>query len=130
MLEEEEVEAGEYCEVTVKVTNVGELEDLYIVELRAAGSVKDKKGVTLLSGESETVSLMFYEEEPGTYEVEVDGQKGIITVHTPLYMLYGVALAVIVTIVVLAVLVKRVRSSRKRRVEVKRTAPKPSPVPI
>jgi len=128
MLEEEEVEAGEYCEVTVKVTNVGELEDLYIVELRAAGSVKDKKGVTLLSGESETVSLMFYEEEPGTHEVEVDGQKGIITVHTSSYVLYGVA--VIATIVVLAVLVKRVRSSRKRRVEVKRRAPKPSPVPI
>ena len=115
-LEQQEVETEEYTEVTVKIMNVGDLEDAYIVELSVAGLVKAQQSVMLLGGESEIVTFMFYEEEPGTYEIEIDGQKSTITVHAPpSYGPYGVIVAVIIGAIMIiafvAFVVRRVQKA-------------------
>lgn len=99
----------EVVAVSVNVANPGEVASSRTIDLKIDGIVVDTKTITLAGGESKTVIFEVSKEEPGTYEVEINGQRGTITVRTPpSYAPYGViAVAVIIGIVVFAALRKK-----------------------
>lgn len=108
---------GETITITVKVTNVGDEAGNYTVELRIAGAVVDSRTVTLVGGESTTVTFEV-SEHVGTYDVEVDGQKGTIIVEEAAPMpspigtwlpYIGAAVAIIAILAVAAFLARRRR---------------------
>lgn len=78
-----EVEQGDPVTVSVKVTNIGEQEGSYTVELRVAGEIVDRKTVTLAGGGSTKVNFIVTKEEEGTYDVDVNGLAGRFVVKVP-----------------------------------------------
>lgn len=97
-----EVELGELVNVSVTVTNVGELEGTCDVSLLVNGTVESVESVTLDGGEVVDVIFTLTAGEPGTYIVSVDGLEGSFTVVAPPDLTpYLVALLIIVSIIVL-----------------------------
>lgn len=80
MILEQEVEVGETSTVTVKVTNIGDLEGSPVIEVKIDGTVEDTTTINLAGGESKTVAFKVSKEKPGAYEVEIDGQRGTLMV--------------------------------------------------
>jgi hypothetical protein len=105
-----EVHLGESVSISLKVTNVGELPGSYTVELRVDGVVVDSKTVMLAGGESTVVTFKWTGKEPGTYSLEIAGQKSQVTVVRPIipWTLY-VGIAVIVAIGMVAMAYRRMR---------------------
>jgi hypothetical protein len=64
---------GEQVEVTATVTNKGGSNGTSKIVLYVNGQEADSKGVALASGQSTPVSFMVSRNEPGTYQVYVNG---------------------------------------------------------
>ena len=77
------VEPDETVTVSVKVTNVGEVEGSYTVEFLIDGSKVDEYTVTLNGGFSETVEFTVTEDTDGTYTASIGELSGSFTVETP-----------------------------------------------
>ena len=75
-----EVLAGESFSVSVNVTNTGDVKGNHTVTLKINSKVEETKEVTLAVGASETVTFTVTINVAGTYNVDVDGQSGIIEV--------------------------------------------------
>lgn len=73
------VKAGESTIVNVTVTNIGEQEGSYAVELKINDEVVDNKKVTLKAGESTPVDFTIIK-EAGLYDVSVKEQTGAFVV--------------------------------------------------
>ena len=80
MITPEEVEEGLPVNISVDVSNVGELEGTYRLELMVEGEKVDAQDVTLEGGESVTIFFDLTRNE-GDYRVEIDGKKGRFTVN-------------------------------------------------
>jgi parallel beta-helix repeat protein len=74
-----EVNVGETTIVSVRVTNIGEQEGSYMVELKINNEAVDNEEVTLKAGESTSVDFTVIE-EAGTYDVDIEGQTGTLVV--------------------------------------------------
>ena len=83
ILSPSEVEPQKTVAVLAKVTNVGETEGSYTVELKVDGETVETKSVTLAGGISQEVSFTISSEEEGMHTVEVDGASGSFTVKLP-----------------------------------------------
>jgi PKD repeat protein len=79
----EEVEEGEAVTVSVDVTNVGEKEGSYTVELVLDGIVVGSEEITPLGGGMTATVVFELTRGEGTYQVEVDGLTGSFTVKAP-----------------------------------------------
>jgi photosystem II stability/assembly factor-like uncharacterized protein len=75
-----EVETGETVTVSVLVTNNGEIEDTYQVQMMVDGSVEETSEVTLAGGDSQTVTFTTTKDIPGLYTVTIGGLTGMFTV--------------------------------------------------
>ena len=75
-------EAGVDQDVSIKVTveNVGEKEGSKEVTLKVDGKKVDSEGVTVAAGAERTVTFTHSEAEAGTYDIEVGGLSGTLTV--------------------------------------------------
>ena len=72
-----EIEEGAVITIFVNVSNVGEVEGAYKVDLTVEGEVVYSEDVTLEGGETKEVPLWIIEGLPeGTYNVEVNGLEG------------------------------------------------------
>jgi len=72
-----ETEEGAVITIFVNVSNVGEVEGGYPVDLKVEGAVVYSEDVTLAGGETKEVPLWIMEGLPeGTYYVEVNGLEG------------------------------------------------------
>jgi hypothetical protein len=72
-----EVEEGSEITIFVNVSNVGEVEGAYKVDLKIEGEVAYSEDVTLAGGETKEVPLWIMEGLPeGAYHVEVNGLEG------------------------------------------------------
>ena len=76
-----EVEVGETVTVSVLVTNSGDIECTYQVQLMVDGSVKETSEVTLVGGASRTVNFTTTKDAPGLYTVTVGNLTGTFTVR-------------------------------------------------
>jgi len=79
----DEVKAGEEVEISFTVTNIGDLAGTYEATLEINGAEEDAKTLTLVGGETRTVSFTLSKETAGTYNVSVDGLSGEFSVVTP-----------------------------------------------
>jgi len=73
------VSPGEKLTISATVSNVG-AQGTYVVELKVNGVVEATQSVTLSQNQSTTVSFTVSKDQPGTYQVELDGLKGSFTV--------------------------------------------------
>jgi photosystem II stability/assembly factor-like uncharacterized protein len=75
-----EVDIGDTVTVSVLVTNSGDIECTYQVELVVDGSVEETSEVTLAGGESQTVTFTTAKNVAGVYSVAIGNLSGIFTV--------------------------------------------------
>ncbi|MFQ5799779.1 MAG: family 1 glycosylhydrolase, partial [Bacteroidota bacterium] len=75
-----EAQLGQPVEISVKVTNVGGMESSYTVILTINGIVEDSETITLVGGESTTVTFKPVKEDAGMYDIDVSGLKGAFSV--------------------------------------------------
>lgn len=75
-----EVEVGQTVEISVRVTNTGELEGTYTVTLKIDYEIEATKDVTLAGGTTETVSFTVTKNTSGTYTIGVDGLQRALNV--------------------------------------------------
>ncbi len=83
-VEPEEPELGEEVEISVDVTNVGDIEGEYTVEFYVNDALIDEVDVELEAGETETVSTTYEIEEAGEYHMEAEGLTLTIDVEDEL----------------------------------------------
>jgi hypothetical protein len=98
-----EIETGDSATVTATVENTGGLSGTYTAELKVNGATEDTKDITVGVGESETVTFTVSKEEEGTYNIDVGGKTGTLTVTAPpkptqIWLYVGAAAVVIVVI--------------------------------
>jgi uncharacterized protein YfaS (alpha-2-macroglobulin family) len=84
---------GEAVTVSTRVSNNGESDGDYEVVLKVNGIVERTKTVTIKAGNSETVTFTISRDNPGDYEIEINGNKAVYTVQkahpattTPVYL--------------------------------------------
>ena len=68
-----EVNPGESFLVTANLTNTGDFEDTYTVELRVNNTAKLVTEVTMSAGETAVLRVFGHEEVPGTYILDLNG---------------------------------------------------------
>ena len=68
-----EVNPGESFLVTANLTNTGDSEDSYTVELRVNNTAKLVTEVTMSAGETAVLRVFGHEEVPGTYILDLNG---------------------------------------------------------
>lgn len=78
-----EVEAGKAIQISVRVKNVGDLEDSSMVTLKIDGETEATKEVILASKETKVISFIVTRTTPETYIVSVDGLTGSFKVTEP-----------------------------------------------
>jgi PGF-pre-PGF domain-containing protein len=111
------VRAGEPVDISATVTNITDVDGDYVVVLKINGEVEDTESVTLEGGMSTRVTFVVVREEPGTYDVEVDGLYGSFTVTAvaappppplvPWWLL--ILFAVIAMLIILAIYIEKKR---------------------
>ncbi|MEM4619284.1 MAG: CARDB domain-containing protein [Desulfurococcaceae archaeon] len=115
-----EVKPGEVVKITINITNVGEETGSYTVKLKVDGAIVDSKTITLSGGESKIVIFEVTRNVVGTYEIEVNGQRGTFTVKeavtplTPIKTWLPYIGFVIVIILILALATFLVKKGRKQ----------------
>jgi len=68
-----EVNPGESFLITANLTNTGDFEDNYTVELRVNNTAKLVTEVTMSAGETAVLRVFGHEEVPGTYILDLNG---------------------------------------------------------
>ncbi len=92
-----ESKTGETVTISVNVTNDGEEEGTYLVELMINGQIAKDAEVTLGAGQSEEVTFAVSAAEPGQYEVVVSGLSGEFTVVGAInWWLWGSIIAAVI----------------------------------
>jgi hypothetical protein len=114
-----ETDSGQAVTVSVLVTNAGEMEGGYSLDLVVNGTVVETREITMAGG-SQTVTFSVAGDEAGSYSVEVNGLEGSFTVREApalssgfpkavSWTLIGLAIAALVVLVVVIVVKMRRR---------------------
>jgi len=114
-----EADIGEAVTVSVLVTNTGELEGSYSLNLTINGTVVETSEITMASG-SQTVTFSTAGDEVGSYSVEINGLEGSFTVREAPVLSTGLSsvvtwtiagLAIAALVILVAVIIVRMRRS-------------------
>ncbi len=74
---------GESANVTIRVTNAGELDGTYLAELKVNGQILDTRNVELSGGETTTIAFQVTENAQGNYTIGVGNVTAILSVQPP-----------------------------------------------
>lgn len=74
---------GDAVQITVSVTNIGDLEGNQTVNFEVNNLVKDTENITLVGGASQNVTYNDVETAVGQYSVKVGDLTGAFTINTP-----------------------------------------------
>ena len=78
------VEVGETVTVSADIENIGQTDGTYIPTLKIDGTeIEEKPEVPVAAGGTATVEFTLAINIAGTYEIEVDGQRGFLEVTAP-----------------------------------------------
>jgi uncharacterized membrane protein len=111
------VSPGEKVTISATISNIGGSTGSHTVVLKINGATEATKTVTLDGEESTTVSFQATKEQPGSYNIELDGLMDMFTVReASLFPLEYVALVAVpaVAFVGLVLLVRRRKPSAKK----------------
>ncbi len=78
-----EVLTGEPVTIKLDVTNTGDVEGIYTATLLVDGVAVETKEVEILGGEKVAVTFTLVKDVAGTYDLEVNGLSGRLTVLSP-----------------------------------------------
>ena len=78
-----EVNPRQELSVTAMVTNTGDIEGSYIAELKINAITEQAMEVTVVAGETQTLSFLVSKDTPGIYEVTLGGLTGQFEVVKP-----------------------------------------------
>ena len=78
-----QTEINKEVTISLNVKNLEEVGGICSVILKINGKVEAVKNVTLLPGETTSVSFGIVKDTPGTYSVEVEGLEGIFVITLP-----------------------------------------------
>jgi len=115
------IKLGETVSISVKIANTGGEASSYDVVLKINGQPVSTKTVSLEPGASTTVTFSYTPETEGTYEIDVSGLGGSLTVTKPEEAAVGgapwlliatVAAVVVIAIVIGALLLLKRRSQK------------------
>ncbi len=77
------VAAGQTVTISTRVSNTGEADGKYSVTLKINRVAERTKEISVKAGSSEAATFTVNRNEPGTYEVEINGQKASFTIKEP-----------------------------------------------
>lgn len=83
------VKVGEETTVRISINNVGEAEGTYAASLVVDGAIEQTEDITLAGGATGSVSFMISKDLPGSYDIEIGGQEGILRVIQPVRLSTG-----------------------------------------
>lgn len=98
--ESKSVKEGETVTITAEVSNTGDTEETYTLDLKVNDEVKDTKTIKLQSKENQTVSFDVKAGTPGDYIVDLGGQTDYFTVQTSFIAMFPPYLWVIIGAIV------------------------------
>ena len=78
-----EIVGGEEATVAADISNVGGTEGTFTAILKVNGVETEEREITLAGGEKDRVSFTIAEDVSGTYDIEISGQTGTLTVLKP-----------------------------------------------
>ena len=104
---------NETINISVNATNVGDLPGTFTVTLKLNGVLVNSKTVSLKGGESTVVTFQVISDKAGTFDVEVNGLKGIFTVKQA--QLPWASFAIIFAVVVIAASIIIIMFTKKYR---------------
>ena len=104
---------NETIKISVNATNVGDLPGTFTVTLKLNGVLVNSKTVSLKGGESTVVTFQVISDKAGTFDVEVNGLKGIFTVKQA--QLPWASFAIIFAVVVIAASIIIIMFTKKYR---------------
>jgi hypothetical protein len=78
-----DVKPGDTVRVTARVTNSGDLEASYKINLKVNGTTETSSDITLAGGAYQDVSFAVTKATAGTYAIAIDTASGFFTVATP-----------------------------------------------
>ena len=110
-----EITPGSTITIGVDIENIGEATGTYRLTLKINNQVEAVKNVTLTGGASEHVVFKLTKATVGTYNVEIDGQKGTFMVKSQMEIILPYIIIVGITVIILiiaAVLIKRRMGSK------------------
>jgi len=110
------VEVSEPVDISVRITNIGEIEGSYSIVLKINERAENVRAITLAGGATEDVTFVVIKEVAGTYYVEVDGQIGNFEVTKPsVQPIVIIVITVVLVLVLIFVIVFIAYSRRSRR---------------
>ena len=109
----EQVSPGQPVTVSAQVTNTGDSEASYTVNLTVNGQVEQTKTVTLAPEAMETVTFTVTKETPGSYTISIGGLTKEFTVVAPSWLnrYWWMLVGGVVAVVLLAYLLWRKRAA-------------------
>jgi hypothetical protein len=82
-LEPDKVAVNAATTISVDIANTGNAEGTYLATLNIDGNLAEEKSVTIAAEGSEKVSFEVTKEEPGSYEIDVNGLTATLNVLRP-----------------------------------------------
>lgn len=76
-----QVDPGQLVNISVKVSNTGDLTGTYEINLKINGVSEAKKAITVPGGESQIVYFSTVGDDPGKYSIDANGVKGEFVVE-------------------------------------------------
>ena len=102
----ETLEAGEAVTITGSISNTGDAAGSRTVTLEINGAVEDTQDVTVAAGGSREVTFTVTRDQPGIYNVEIEGQMATFEVTAPAAGLsIGLIIGIIVGLIAVVVVV-------------------------
>lgn len=124
-IEPKSVKEGENVTISADVTNTGDAESTFTLDLKVNDEKKDTKSVKIPAKKSQTISFTIIAGEPGDYIVDLHGVNDYFTVKSSFLAMFPpylwVIIGAIVGVLILFIIVLVVMPSRKKQ---SGTAPK------
>ncbi|UCE29498.1 MAG: hypothetical protein JSV85_01870 [Candidatus Bathyarchaeota archaeon] len=114
-----EVEVGNEVTISLVLTNIGEEEGSYTLELKVNQVIEDTKTITLDAEASTAVQFKVVREEAGAYDVEIgELSDGFNVKELPLIPIFTVYLIVIVVLVIIGsfLVLRRMKSPSAEKI--------------
>lgn len=108
---------GEEITISVSVANLGGQTGSFSIPLIVNQTIQETRTVTLASGQTEIVDFKIIKQMPGTYNIEVEGLTGILSVASESSKLFPIEYLIATIIAIITVLIF-IFIYKKRRVNV------------
>jgi hypothetical protein len=83
MISPAEIDPGQELSITATVTNIGDIKDSYMADLKINDTTQQTMQVIVDAGETKAVTFVVVKDAPGIYEVAFGGLTGQFEVVEP-----------------------------------------------